>query len=91
MYLENQFTMLKICNNLVVDKIINCYSEEDIINKLLKDYWVPVRKQFTINELDTNNTYNINLTDYNFGKRYNLSIIPKIIFASYNDIYNCFI
>lgn len=83
MYLDNQLNMTKICDNLVVDKFINCYPEEDIINKLLKDYVVPFRKQLTINELGTNN---INLTDYDFGKRYDLSIIPKIIFSNYNDL-----
>ena len=81
-----------IFENVIVDKIINCYSNKDIINESLKKYGLnhqtigtqglgisDIGKNYIKNEHD--------LTDFNFGViGYDLSVPATISFASYNDL-----
>ena len=82
----------QIFENLIVDKVINCYSKEDNINELLKTYNLNTQ-QIGTEGLGINNVGNIylkyehDLTDFHFGKlNYDLSIPANISFANYNDL-----
>ena len=81
-----------IFENLIVDKIINCYSREDNINELLKKYGLEIQsigtQGLSINDVGKNYLkYEHDLTDFEFGKfNYNLSIPASVSFASYNDL-----
>ena len=81
-----------IFENVVVDKIINCYSNKDIINESLKKYGLNHQTIGTqglgISDIGKNYIkYEHDLTDFNFGViGYDLSVPATISFASYNDL-----
>ena len=90
--IRNKMNWSNIFENLIVDKIINCYSREDNINELLKKYGLEIQsigtQGLSINDVGKNYLkYEHDLTDFEFGKfNYNLSIPASVSFASYNDL-----
>ena len=90
--IKKKLNWTQIFENLIVDKVINCYSKEDNINELLKTYNLSIQ-QIGTEGLGINNVGNIylqyehDLTDFHFGKfNYDLSIPANISFANYNDL-----
>ena len=90
--IRNEINWTEIFENLIVDKIINCFSKKDNINELLKKNGLSKdtigTKGLGINNIGKNYLkYDHNLTDFEFGKEfYDLSIPSKVSFASYNDL-----
>ena len=90
--IRNKNNWGNIFENLIVDKIINCYSKNDIINKSLENCGLNIQTIGTqglgINDVGKNYLkYEHDLTDFNFGIiGYDLSIPANISFASYNDL-----
>ena len=90
--IKNKMNWGNIFENLIVDKIINCYSNKDIINETLKNCGLILKtigtQGLSINDVGKNYLkYEHDLTDFNFGIfGYDLSIPAKIGFASYNDL-----
>ena len=81
-----------IFENVIVDKIINCYSNKDIISELLRNNGLKIQtigtEGLSINDVGKNYLkYEHNLSDFDFGVLgYNLSIPANLSFASYNDL-----
>ena len=90
--IRNEINWTEIFQNLIVDKIINCFSKKDNVNELLKKNGLSKdtigTKGLGINNIGKNYLkYDHNLTDFEFGKEfYDLSIPSKVSFASYNDL-----
>ena len=90
--IKKKLNWKQIFENLIIDKVINCFSKEDNINELLKTYNLN-SQQIGTEGLGINNVGNIylqyehDLTDFHFGKtNYDLSIPANISFANYNDL-----
>ena len=89
---KNEVNWSDVFRNLIVDKIINCFSKEDNVHTLINQHAKPI-ESIGINGLNTDNfqkqylKYQHNLTEFNFGKEfYDLSIPAQVSFASYNDL-----
>ena len=77
---------------MIVDKLVNCYSQVDNVNNILfKEKAIEKSigtEKFSINfQGSFDLIYNHDLTFSSFGRVfYDLSIPPKFCFASYNDL-----
>ena len=89
---KNKINWTQIFENLIVDKIINCFSRVDNINDLLNNYGLSNQtignKGLGIGDVGAKYIkYEHDLTDFDFGKDYyDLSIPANLSFASYNDL-----
>ena len=90
--IQNKVNWSYIFENVIVDKIINCYSNKDIVSELLKNNGLKIQtigtQGLSINDVGKNYLkYEHNLSDFDFGQLgYNLSIPANVSFASYNDL-----
>ena len=90
--IKNEVNWTEIFENLIVDKIINCYSRKDNVIEYLKTFGLKFEiigtQGLSINNVGKNYLkYEHDLSDFQFGKDfYELSIPSRVCFASYNDL-----
>ena len=90
--IKNEINWIEIFENLIVDKIINCYSRRDNVVEFLKEFGLNFNiigtQGLSINNFGKNYVkYEHDLSDFEFGKEYyDLSSPSQVSFASYNDL-----
>ena len=90
--IKNEINWIEIFENLIVDKIINCYSRRDNVVEFLKKFGLNFNiigtQGLSINNFGKNYVkYEHDLSDFEFGKEYyDLSSPSQVSFASYNDL-----